>query len=326
MDLRFPLLLSIALLGACAERAPRGSAGAAATAASARGGATITVKGSDTMILLAQRQAEDFMKVHPEITVQVTGGGSGTGIAALINGTTDIANASRDMKDSERAQVKARRGAEAIETRVALDGIAVFVHERSPIRELSLPQLKRIYMGEVSNWRELGGPDMPMVIYGRENSSGTYAYFKERVLDEEDFAAEMQTLPGTAAVVNAVSQDEKAIGFGGIAFGKGIRNLAVKADDASEAVLPTEEEVVSGRYPISRPLYMYTAGAPTGNVKLFVDYALSPQGQQVAAKVGYFPLPRGASGDSSTGALQTDTLPAAAAALGPHPPLEVQQP
>lgn len=288
MDLRFPLLLTTALLAGCSGRAPRGGAGQPSTAASD----TITVKGSDTMILLGQRLAEDFMKVHPDLTVQVTGGGSGTGMAALINGTTDIANASRAMKDAERVQVAERRGAEPVEIKVALDGIAVFVHRDNPIQALSIEQLKRIYLGEVHNWSELGGEDRRMVLYGRENSSGTYAYFKERVLDEEDFAAEMQTLPGTAAVVNAVAQDPKAIGFGGIAYGGGIRHVPVRADAGSPAVLPTEEDVVSGRYPISRPLFMYTAGAPTGNVKVFIDYALSDEGQAVAAKVGYYPLPR----------------------------------
>ncbi len=319
MDLRYHHLLSIALLLAgCTGRAPGGSAGAGAPSRQ-----TVTVKGSDTMILLGQRLAEDFMKAHPELTVQVTGGGSGTGIAALINGTTDIANASRPMKESERLQVQKRRGLQVVQTPVALDGIAIFVHESSPVRELSIPQLKRIYLGEVSNWRELGGPDLPMVLYGRENSSGTYAYFKERVLDEEDFAPEMQTLPGTAAVVNAVSQDRKAIGFGGIAFGKGIRDVAVKADDAAEPVLPTEDNVVSGRYPISRPLFMYTAGEPTGNVKSFIDYALSPVGQQVAAKVGYYPLPRPA---SATGDDRLDSLPDSGPAPTQDAPAEVHQP
>jgi phosphate transport system substrate-binding protein len=249
------------------------------------------------MVILGQRLAEDFMKAHPGKTVQVTGGGSGTGVAALINGTTDIANASRAMSESEKAQIQKRRGAPAVETRVALDGLAVYVNEKNPIQEISIPQLKEIYMGKVRNWKEVGGEDMPLVIYGRENNSGTYTYFKEHVLDDEDFAAETQTLPGTAAVVNAVSKDPHAIGYGGIAYDSGIRAIAVKKDATSEAVLPTMENVVSGKYPISRYLFMYTAGEPQGDVKTFIDYALSPAGQEVASKVGYYPLPK-AQGDA----------------------------
>lgn len=321
MDLRFPLLMSLALLTGCTTRAPKGGPRAPRSAST-----TVTVKGSDTMILLGQRLAEDFMAAHPDLTVQVTGGGSGTGIAALINGTTDIANASRAMKDVERAQVLARRGGEVVETRVALDGIAVFVHASNPLQSLSLEQLKRIYLGEIRNWRELGGRDEPLVIYGRENSSGTYAYFKERVLDEEDFAAEMQTLPGTAAVVNAVSQDRKAIGFGGIAYGGGIRHVAVRAEEGADAVLPTEEDVVSGRYPISRPLFMYTVGQPTGDVKVFIDYALSPVGQQVAAKVGYYPLPKAAAASETPARQPEPTVPDERGAAAVEPTPEVPQP
>src|SRR5690606_4926821 len=147
--------------------------------------------------------------------------------------------------------------------------------------------------GELTRWSELGGPDKPIVLYGRENNSGTYAYFKERVLDEEDFVAETQTLPGTAAVVNAVTRDRNAIGYGGIAYDSGIRIIEVSETDTSEPVAPTEDAVVEGRYPIARPLFMYTAGPPEGAVKAFLEYALSPAGQALASKVGYYPLPAG---------------------------------
>jgi phosphate transport system substrate-binding protein len=288
------------LLAACTSDKPAGEGQARQPAQAAA--QTVTVKGSDTLVILAQRLAERFMAEMPGQTVQVTGGGSGTGIAALINGTTDVANASRAMKASEKQQVQQKRGKPAVEHPVALDGLAIYVHEANPIQTFTLAQLKAIYTGETKNWKELGGKDEPIMLYSRENNSGTYAYFKEHVLEEEDFAPEAQTLPGTAAVVNAVSKDPNAIGYGGIAFGSGIRAVPVKKDDASPAVEPTMENVTSGAYPISRTLFMYTVGEPTGSVKEFVDYAQSDAGQEIAAKVGYYPLPKaGAAAPAAAG-------------------------
>lgn len=280
------------VLAACTGGNQQGGANGKAEQPQAAAGGTISVKGSDTMVILNQRLAERFMAENPGKTVQVTGGGSGTGIAALINGTTDIAQASRSMKDSEKAQVQQRRGAPAVETPVALDGLAIFVHKDNPLQSISLAQLRSIYTGSTTNWKELGGADAPIVLYGRENNSGTYAYFKEHVLEDDDFAAETQTLPGTAAVVNAVSRDPRAIGYGGIAFATGIRQVPVKKDDASPAVDASMENVSNGSYPISRSLFLYTAGEPTGTVKQYIDFALSPEGQKIAGEVGYYPLPR----------------------------------
>ncbi len=287
---RVHALAAVLALAACGSpSAPPGEKPAEAPKAAAQ---KLTVKGSDTMVILAQRFAEKYMAAHPGATIQVTGGGSGTGIAALINGTTELANASRPMKDAEKKQVQEKRGAAPVQHAVALDGLAVFVHESNPVQELSLEQLRKIYLGETRSWKEVGGPDQPIVLYGRENSSGTYAYFKEHVLQEKDFAAETQTLPGTAAVVNAVSKDPKAIGYGGIAYDKGIKALPVKKDAASPAVAPTMENVVSGAYPISRELYMYTAGEPKGLAAEFLAYARSDEGQKLVADVGYYPLPK----------------------------------
>jgi len=162
--------------------------------------------------------------------------------------------------------------------------------EANPITELSVEQLRGVYAGTIGNWKELGGPDAPITRYGRENSSGTYEYFKEHVLKGQDFAASVQTLPGTAAVVNAVARDAKGIGYGGAAYAKGVRELAVKADAASPAMLPTEENVRTQQYPISRALYFYTRKAPDGLAKDFVDYALSDSGQSIARQVGYYPI------------------------------------
>lgn len=253
---------------------------------------TVSVKGSDTMVILGQRWAEHFMKENPGVSIQVTGGGSGTGIAALVNGTTDICQSSRPMKDKEKADVKAKRGKEAVEKKVALDALAVYVNAKSPVTEISIPQLARIYRGEVTSWKDVGGPDKKIVLYGRENNSGTYAYFKEHVLENKDFAAQVQTLAGTSAVASAVKGDELGIGYGGIAYSEGVRLLKVKKDDKSPAVEPSLTTAQDGSYPLSRFLFFYTAGEPTGNVKKFSDWVTTPAGQRVIEEVGYYPLPK----------------------------------
>src|SRR6266478_4235192 len=188
-------------------------------------GRNITVKGSDTMVILGQRWAEVFMSKNPGLTIQITGGGSGTGIAALINGTTDICEASRPMKDAEKA-------------------------EANPISELTLAQIKSIYTGVVKNWKDVGGSDQKIILYSRENNSGTYVYFKEHVLENGDYYPTAQTLPGTAAVINAVAKDQRGIGYGGIAYGKGIKHLNIKKDANSPAIAPTMENVLAAKYPI----------------------------------------------------------------------------
>jgi phosphate transport system substrate-binding protein len=251
---------------------------------------SITIKGSDTMVILGQRWAEEYMKMHPGMRIQVTGGGSGVGIAALINGGTDICEASRHMKDKEKEQVLERHGQQVREIPVALDGVAVYLHDSSPIQSLTRAQLKSIYTGSITNWHDVGGNDQRIVAYSRENNSGTYVFFKEHVLENEDFARDIQTLPGTAAVVNAVSKDPASLGYGGIAYATGVKAIAVKRDEASEAVIPSLETVASGEYPLSRQLFFYTIGEPTGQVKEFIDWVLSPKGQEICEAVGYYPL------------------------------------
>jgi phosphate transport system substrate-binding protein len=251
---------------------------------------TITVKGSDTMVILAQRWAEVYMGKHPEVSVQVTGGGSGTGISALINGTTDICDASRPMKKSEREKLKQRFNTLGVEIKSAKDGLAVYVNDASPVQELTLAQLKDIYTGKTTNWKAVGGPDAKIILYSRENNSGTYVYFKDNVLDGEDFSASAQNMPGTAAVVNAIAKDKNGIGYGGAAYGKGIRFLKVKKDASSPGYEPNAETVKSGDYPITRFLYMYTRSKPTGALKEYIDWILSSEGQEIVAKVGYFPV------------------------------------
>ncbi len=253
---------------------------------------SITIKGSDTMVILGQRWAETYMKEHPDIRIQVTGGGSGTGIAALINGGTDICEASRPMKDSEKTLVRNRQGKDVKEIPVALDGVAIYVPESSTIQSLTKAQLKSIYTGTITNWRDVGGKDQRLVAYSRENNSGTYVFFKEHVLNNQDFARDVQTLPGTAAIVNAVSKDPASLGYGGIAYASGIKALAIKNDESSEAVAPSMETVDSGKYPLSRQLFFYTIGEPSSEIKAFIDWVLSPEGQKICEAVGYYPLVR----------------------------------
>ena len=250
----------------------------------------ITVKGSDTMVILAQRWAEKYMSKTSGVTIQVTGGGSGTGISALINGTTDICNASRPMKPSEREKLKVRYGSLGVEIKSARDGLSVYVNESNPITELSLAQLKAIYSGQITSWKALGGNDERIIVYGRENNSGTYVYFKDNVLEGEDYTPSMQSMPGTAAVVNAVAKDKAGIGYGGAAYGKGIREIKVKRDASSPAYAPSAETIKNGTYPISRYLYMYVKTRPTGAMKDYIDWILSDEGQKVVTEVGYFPV------------------------------------
>lgn len=263
---------------------------AALAAAPAVAGRALTMKGSDTMVILGQRWAEEYMSSHPGAMIQVTGGGSGTGIAALINGTTDICQASRPMKEDEKRKLRDRFQTMGVEIPVAKDGLSVYVHESNPVKELTLAQLREIYTGAVTNWKQVGGADAKITLYGRENSSGTYVYFKDNVLLGRDYSASCQTLPGTAAVVNAVSKDANGIGYGGAAYAKGVREMGVKRDEKSPAVAPSAAAVKDGSYPIARDLYFYTRTRPAGDVKKFVDWILSPDGQAIVTKVGYFPV------------------------------------
>jgi phosphate transport system substrate-binding protein len=250
----------------------------------------ITVRGSDTMVIMNARLAEEFMKANPGTTIQVTGGGSGVGLAALLNGTVEIAASSRPIRNSEIDRLKQRFATMGYGVPVAKDGLAVYVNEKNPVKELSLEQIRDIYTGRIENWRQLGGNDAPIILYSRENSSGTYVYFKDNVLQGRDFAPRAQTLQGTAAVVNAVSKDANGIGYGGAAYGKGIRFVSVKKDANSPAYQPTLATVSANQYPISRNLFFYLRTAPKGDTRKFIDWTLSPAGQRVVTEVGYFPV------------------------------------
>ena len=249
----------------------------------------IVVKGSDTFVILAQRWAEVYMKSNSSVAIQVTGGGSGVGISALINGSTDIANASRKMKASEKDKLKERYNTLGVEVACAKDGITVYLNPANKVKELSIKQLSEIFKGNIKNWKEVGGADGEIKLYGRENSSGTYVFFQENVV-KGDYAPNCQTLPGTAAVVNAVKKDPAGIGYGGAAYAEGIEICKVKKDDKSVGYIPTAETIKTGEYPITRYLYMYLKNKPTGAIKSYIDWILSPEGQKLVVEVGYFPV------------------------------------
>ncbi len=252
----------------------------------------ITVKGSDTLLILAQKWAETYMGQHTDVKIQVSGGGSGIGFAALQNQTTDLCDASRKAKAAEIANCIKAFGARPTEYKVALDGLSVYVNPENPLKELTVAQVGDIFTGKIKNWKEVGGPDMPITLYSRENSSGTYEFFKEHILKGKDFAASAQTMPGTAALVQAVTKDKGGIGYGGAAYGGTSKHLLIKADDSSPAIEPSEENIENGTYPIWRYLYVYVNPAlDKGEVGAYLKWIRGDDGQKYVKDVGYFPLP-----------------------------------
>ena len=266
--------------------------GALAVCASAHA-EKITVKGSDTLVILAQKWAESYMSTHPGTVIQVTGGGTGTGFAALQNKSTDLCNASRKIKPAEQATCIKAFGKRPTEYKVCLDGLAVYVSADNPVKELTVAQVADIFTGRATNWKQVGGANAPITVYSRENSSGTYEFFKEHVLQGKDFTAAAQTMPGTAAVLQAVAKDKLGIGYGGAAYGAGAKHLAIKKDEASAAVEPTEENVLKGSYPIWRYLFIYINPAlDKGDIAKYLAWIRGDEGQKVVKEVGYFPLPK----------------------------------
>ena len=253
----------------------------------------ITIKGSDTMVHLASAWAESFMKSHPDADISVTGGGSGTGIAALLNGTTDICIASRSIKAKEVTLAK-EKGLEPNEIVTSRDGIAVVVNPENPINELTIEQIGKIYTGVYTNWSDLGGPDEDIVILSRESSSGTYVFFQGHVMKKKDYSPNAMLMPSTSAIIQSVTQDKWAIGYVGLGYGvqagDKVKMLPVMNDADSPAVVPSVATVQDATYGIARPLHFYTNGVPAGLTKDFIDFVLSEAGQAIVLETGYVPV------------------------------------
>ncbi len=249
---------------------------------------SLTVQGSDTMVNLAQGWAEAFQAVNPGVTISVTGGGTGTGIASLINGTVDFANASREMKPEE-IQQASDAGVDAVETEVAKDGIAVIVNPGNGVEGLTLDQLGKIYRGEITNWKDVGGPDAEFVLLGRDTASGTYEYFLEEVVMKDDenakYSKSMKNLQSSQAIVDEVSKNPTAIGYVGVGYvSDAIKVMPIDGTAASV------DAVLGGSYVLSRGLYMYSNGQPDGAGKAYIDWIISPDGQKVVEEQGFVPL------------------------------------
>jgi phosphate transport system substrate-binding protein len=253
----------------------------------------ITIKGSDTMVHLASAWAESYMESHPDTDISVTGGGSGTGIAALLNGTTDICIASRSIKEKE-IKLAQEKGLSPNEIITSRDGIAVVVNPENPVSELTIEQIGKIYTGVYSNWNELGGADHEIVILSRESSSGTYVFFQEHVMKKKDYSPNAMLMPSTSAIIQSIAQDMWAIGYVGLGYGvqaaEKVKMLNIKKDANSSAIAPTVASVQDATYGIARPLQFYTNGIPTGTTKDFVDFVLSDAGQAIVIETGYVPV------------------------------------
>lgn len=251
----------------------------------------IEARGSDTMVNLGQRWAEEFMDEYPESMMSVTGGGSGTGIAAMINGTIDIALSSRAIREGEIEQA-AENDVEVVEHITGRDGIAIAVHPDNPVDELTMAELKAIFTGEKRNWSDFGGEDAEITLYSRESNSGTYVFFREFVLEDEDYAAFANLMPSTQAIVEGVIQDVNGIGYIGLAYldDEGIKGVSISSEEGAEASFPSIENVIAGDYPVARPLFLYTDGEPEGVVKLFMEFVMSEQGQEIVEMIGFVPV------------------------------------
>ena len=252
-------------------------------------------KGSDTIVNLALAWAEKYQSDHPDVSISVTGGGTGTGIAALVNGTVDIANASRKIKDEEIAQAKTN-GINPVEFTVARDAIAVIVNPENPVGKLTLKQISDIYSGKYVNWKEVGGEDRPIVKLSRETNSGTHVYFLETVLrlgnkdDKTLFSMDTLLLPSSEGIISEVRDNPNAIGYDGLGYiPKDLKVIAIAKNAGEPYILPSIKTVNDKSYAIARDLYMYTNGKPTGIIKEYLDWILSAEAQKIVADLGFVP-------------------------------------
>jgi phosphate transport system substrate-binding protein len=257
----------------------------------------LQVKGSDTMVNLGQAWAEAFLKERPEVSVAVTGGGSGTGIAALANATCDIAQCSRNVKPKERETIEKATGKPLKEIPVAIDALVVAVNPENPVASLSFEQLSAIFQGKTKSWKEVGGPDRPIVVLSRERNSGTHVYFLEHVVrlgnekGPEEYAPETLLLPSSQAIVDEIATNKDAIGYYGLGYlTSKNRALAVQRAAKDKPALPSLATALDGSYPISRSLFFYTPGEPEGAAKQLVDFVLSDEGQRIVRQLDFVPL------------------------------------
>ena len=250
----------------------------------------ILVKGSDTVLPLAQKLAEEYMKKNKSASITIVGGGSGVGIAALLDGTTDIAMASRSLKQDEKLKLNQNKK-DIVEFNLANDALSVIVNKENPVRQLTREQLEGIFTGKITNWKEVGGNDLKIIFYSRETSSGTYEFFREHVLDKKNFGNQALLMPATGAIVQSVSQTKGAIGYIGLAYESNeVAAINVSYDGGKTFVTPSIEAAQDKTYPISRPLFFYFDKQVEPKLKPFLDYALSPEGQAIVREVGYVPL------------------------------------
>lgn len=276
--------------GSSGPAAEPGASETAGNAAATGARNSITIKGSDTMVHLVTAWSDAYMKAHPEAKISVTGGGSGTGVAALLNGTTDICASSRDLNEEEKKSAGGK-GLKLTDLTVARDALSIIVHPNNPVNELTTDQIASIYTGEVTNWKDLGGPDETIVVASRESSSGTYMFFQEHVLKKKDYTPSALLLPATSAIVQTVADSTGAIGYVGLGYvheaGGKVKAIAVKASADAPAVMPTVETVLNNEYSIARPLFLIISKEPTGTAKGFLDFCLGDEGQKIVVDAGY---------------------------------------
>ncbi|MEO6904351.1 MAG: phosphate ABC transporter substrate-binding protein [Bacteroidia bacterium] len=250
----------------------------------------ITIKGSDTVLPLAQKEAEEYMKKDSSASITVVGGGSGVGLTALVNGTTDIAMSSRHLKVEEK--LKFLENKKQIEqTIIAYDALSIIVNPQNKINQLTREQLEKMFTGEITNWKEVGGYDEKVVAYSRESSSGTFEFFKEAVMNKKNYAATVLSMPATGAIVQSISQTKGAIGYIGLAYETaGVKSISVSFDLGHNFIMPSIAAAKDKSYPISRPLYYLYDKRNDGKVNAFINFVLSPQGQQLVSEIGYVPV------------------------------------
>lgn len=281
------IFLAAAFLCACG---PSQTSSAPSQSAGETGSPIISIKGSDTMVHLVRAWVDGYLQVNPNDKISVTGGGSGTGIAALLNGTTDICASSRDLDDKER-QAAATKGLKLYDFTVARDALSIIVHPTNPVSELTLAQVREIYIGQITNWKALGGPDLQITVISRESSSGTYAFFVEHVLQKMDMSDSVMLLAATSQIVETVATTPGAIGYVGLGYaheaGNRVKMLAIKSTPEAPAVMPSAASAISGEYSIARPLFLIVGREPEGRIKSFIDFCLSPEGQRIVEQSGY---------------------------------------